>query len=73
MACLNDLIQQNSYAILTVLNIVDWLEDDGGAALMPAVRKLGIESKSVEKPGKTKVVVDYPGRMQLNLFERFGK
>ncbi|WP_299555860.1 sulfatase [Seonamhaeicola sp.] len=73
MACLKDLINQNSYAILMVLNIVDWLGEDG-RNLMPYVRQLKMNKKEVVKrPGKTKIIVDYPGRMQLNLYERFGE
>ncbi len=72
-ACLNNLIDQNSYAILTVLNIVDWLGEEG-RNLMPAVRQLNFGANDVvKKTGKTKVIVGYPGRMQLNLFERFGE
>ncbi|MBK1877708.1 sulfatase family protein [Pelagicoccus mobilis] len=74
LAALNDLIKQNSYAILMVLNIVDWVDEEDAQVLMPAVRKLKVEQKEVVKsPKKTKVIVGYPGRMRLNLLERFGE
>jgi arylsulfatase A-like enzyme len=57
--CLENLLQQNSYASLTVLNIVDWMGDDG-QTLMPTVRALKPEKKSYEE------------RMQSNLLEKFG-
>jgi hypothetical protein len=46
--CLENLLQQNSYASLTVLNIVDWMGDDG-KELMPAVRAFKPSEKSYEE------------------------
>jgi arylsulfatase A-like enzyme len=46
--CLESLLKQKSYATLTVLNIVDWL-DENGKRLMPAVESLTPEKKSYEE------------------------
>jgi len=57
--CLENLLTQGSYASLTVLNIVDWLGDDG-QTLMPTVRALQPDKKSYEE------------RMQDDLIQKFG-
>jgi beta-glucosidase len=46
--CLVNLLQQNSYAALTVLNMADWMGDDG-QDLMPAVRAMTPKDKSDEQ------------------------
>lgn len=56
--CLEKLIQTNSYAILTVLNLVDWLGEEG-CILMPSVEALEAKEKS------------YPWRMKNNLIAKF--
>ncbi len=56
--CLENLLKQNSYASLTVLNIVDWLNEDG-EKLMPAVRAFSPKQSSYEE------------RMRNNLMEKF--
>ena len=56
--CLRDMLEQNSYASLTVLNIVDWLEVDG-KKLMPTVKALDPKVKSYEE------------RMRTTLIEKF--
>ena len=38
LACLNDMMAADSYAMLEILNIVDWLGEDG-KSLIPAVQK----------------------------------
>ncbi|MDF7801566.1 sulfatase [Pontiellaceae bacterium B1224] len=57
--CLENLLQQDSYASLTVLNIIDWMGDDG-LVLMPTVRALKPETKSYEE------------RMRDDLIQKFG-
>ncbi len=44
LACLAELIEQRSYAILTVLNIVDWMGEDG-RLLVPAIQALEFNEK----------------------------
>lgn len=39
IACLTDLIDQNSYALLTVLNITDWMGENA-RPLLPTIQKL---------------------------------
>jgi arylsulfatase A-like enzyme len=56
--CLENLLEQNSYAALTVLNIVDWLNDDG-KRMMPAVKAFSPKKGSYEE------------RMQENLTMKF--
>jgi len=63
--CLTGLIQSKSYALLSVMNILDWMGEDA-QAVMPAVRNLKFEEK-FDKQFK------YEIRMQNNLFDRFGK
>lgn len=46
--CLQSLLEQNSYASLTILNMVDWMNEDG-RKLMPAVRAFPAKEKSYEE------------------------
>lgn len=62
--CLTDLIEQRSYALLTVLNLVDWM-GDAGRELMPAVRALEFVDSYPHQHA-------YPRRMRNHLVERFG-
>lgn len=64
LACLRELIEQESYALLTVLNVIDWMGQPG-RALMPAVRGLEL----VETYRKQ---YEYPTRMREHLLNRFG-
>lgn len=48
LQCLQSLLEQNSYASLTILNIVDWMDEDG-RKLMPAVRAFPAKEKSYEE------------------------
>jgi arylsulfatase A-like enzyme len=48
LQCLEDLLKQDSYATLAVLNIIDWMGADG-KALMPTVEALQPEEKSYEE------------------------
>ena len=57
LQCLEDLLEENSYAALTVLNIVDWLGEDGQA--------LRSEVEAFEP--KT----NYEERMRSNLISKF--
>jgi arylsulfatase A-like enzyme len=56
--CLENLLEQNSYASLTVMNIVDWLNEDGNR-LMPSVEAFAAQKRSYEE------------RMRTNLIEKF--
>lgn len=56
--CLRELLEQNSYCSLTVLNILDWLGDEG-ERLLPAVKASSYAKKSYEE------------RMQITLIEKF--
>lgn len=58
LQCLKNLLEQNSYASLTVLNIVDWLGEEG-KVLMPTVEALSPKKKSYEE------------RMRNNLIAKF--
>lgn len=64
LACLRGLIEQKSYALLMVLNVIDWMGEPG-RALAPAVRDLEL----VETYRKQ---YEYPNRMRDYLLERFG-
>jgi arylsulfatase A-like enzyme len=55
LKCLDNLLKQESYATLTVLNMVEWLGDDGHA-LMPTVRSLEPAAKSYEERMKNSLV-----------------
>jgi arylsulfatase A-like enzyme len=57
LKCLEVLLKENSYASLKVLNIIDWMGDDG-KVLMPVVDSLKLK--------------DYEARMQNNLLLKFG-
>jgi hypothetical protein len=48
LQCLEELLKQKSYATLTVLNMVEWLGEDGHA-LMSTVRALEPKKKSYEE------------------------
>ena len=56
--CLKNLLEQNSYALLTVLNIVDWMGEDG-KPLIPIVKALSLEKDTYEQ------------RMRTTLMEKF--
>jgi arylsulfatase A-like enzyme len=47
-ACLTQLFNQNSYIMLKLLNIIDWMEEDG-QALMPIVEKLDFSESNDER------------------------
>jgi hypothetical protein len=55
--CLSTLLKENSYATLKVLNIIDWMGDDG-KVLMPLVQSLKFEK--------------YEAQMQEDLLLKFG-
>jgi arylsulfatase A-like enzyme len=55
---LEKMIQENSYAILSILNILDWMGDDA-RSLMPAVGSIQSKDQNIQK-------------MQRTLFEKFG-
>ena len=57
--CLENLLNENSYATLTALNVVDWLGEPG-KELMPAVKAFTPEKKSYEE------------RMRTNLINKMG-
>lgn len=59
-ACLKSMLQDNSYATLKILNIIDWMGEDG-EELMPTVRLLDI-------PDDRK---NYASRMKVNLEKKF--
>lgn len=42
-ACLTDLLNQKSYATISILNIVDWMGEDA-RALMPVIRQLDLKN-----------------------------
>jgi arylsulfatase A-like enzyme len=65
LECLQDLIQQQSYALLTVLNIIDWIGDEA-KPLIPAIGDLKFKPLS-PKQHKYKI------RMRDIVLERFGK
>ena len=64
LACLRNLIEQKSYAILTLLNMAEWMGDPGGN-LVPVIRKLEFK-ESWPKQYKSEI------RMRDILLERFG-
>ena len=47
-AAINDLIKANSYAMLKVLNVIDWI-GEGTAPYESSLSKLGADAKSYEK------------------------
>lgn len=58
LKCLKNLLEQNSYASLTALNVVDWLGDEG-KRLLPTVEAMSPQPKSYEQ------------RMRENLIAKF--
>ena len=57
--CLENLLKEKSYASLTVMNVVDWLGNDGNI-LMPAIHSFSPKKKSYEE------------RMRNNLIDKLG-
>ena len=55
--CLGNLLKSGSYATLSILNIIDWMGDDG-KALMPVVQSLKL--------------TNHEAAMQENLLLKFG-
>ncbi|QDT69956.1 Arylsulfatase [Planctomycetes bacterium MalM25] len=64
LACLRELVEQRSYALLMALNVIDWIGEPA-RALMPAVHELEL----VETYRKQ---YEYPKRMREHLIQRFG-
>ncbi len=57
--CLKNLLEQNSYAVVTVLNIIDWMGDDG-RELMPVVESLTPAKKSYELRMQNNLMAKWP-------------
>jgi len=60
LSCLDELLKTNSYATLTVLNILDWMGDDA-QPFLDCVSGLSVAPKS------------YEGRMKDNLMSKYGQ
>jgi len=58
LGALEKMIQENSYATLSILNILDWMGDDA-TSLMSAVGSIQSKDKNIQK-------------MQRTLFGKFG-
>lgn len=65
LQCLKELIENRSYALLTVLNMVEWIGEDG-RSLMPAVNKLDLK-ENYRKQYK------YPIRRRTHLVKYFAE
>jgi hypothetical protein len=65
-ACLENLMKNRSYALLTVLNAVDWMEPDG-EPLMPTVTSLDLTTLRTNPKKEC-----YEERMRSNLYEKYG-
>jgi len=59
LGCLQKMLDNNSYAQLTLLNILDWMGDDA-KTLMPSVAAIKSKDKNIQK-------------MQRTLLEKFGQ
>ena len=57
LACLKAMLQDHSYATLKILNILDWMDHDEAAALIPFVKQLKLKN--------------YEERMQQVLVQKF--
>ena len=62
-ACLSGMIENESYSMLSILNIADWMGEDG-RALLPAIRTLEFEEKFANQ-------FKYEIRMRDSVLARF--
>jgi arylsulfatase A-like enzyme len=69
--CLENLIREESYALLKVLNILDWMGDDA-QPLMPAVKALRFEKNHEAIHQNYKNIQGYQKRLHGYLLEKFG-
>ena len=65
IACLNDMIEKRSYALLTLLNMANWM-GDSGRELLPAIRQLEFEEAFRNQ-------YKYPLRMRRHVLERYAE
>ncbi|WP_430935669.1 sulfatase-like hydrolase/transferase [Saccharicrinis sp. 156] len=63
--CITDMINERSYAMLTLMNMVEWIGEDG-KALMPAVKAINLTEKYAKQ-------YKYPIRMRNHLYTLFGE
>ncbi|VGO21338.1 sulfatase family protein [Pontiella sulfatireligans] len=68
---LENLIREESYALLKVLNIIDWMGDDG-KSLIPAVRAIKFTDANNELMQDYKNIQGYQKRLQEQLLEKYG-
>jgi arylsulfatase A-like enzyme len=71
LQCLENLIQEESYALLKVLNIADWMGADA-RALLPAIQAITFTDKNAVLLQDYANIQNYQKRMQEYLLEKFG-
>jgi N-sulfoglucosamine sulfohydrolase len=69
--CLENLVSEESYALLKVLNIADWM-GDGAKPLMPAIQAVKFKKDHEAIHQNHKNIQGYQKRMQLTLLKKFG-
>lgn len=68
---LENLIREESYALLKVLNIVDWLGEDA-EPLIPALKDIQFTGKNTATYDDYERILEYQGRMYKNLQAKLG-
>jgi len=71
LQCLENLIKEESYALLKVLNIVDWMGDDA-RPLIPAVQAIRFNADHEDIYQNYSQIQGYQKRMQSYLLEKYG-
>ena len=59
LKCMEGMLKQNSYATLSILNIIDWMADDG-KTLMPLVQSLKLKNYEARMQGILLLKYDMP-------------
>jgi N-sulfoglucosamine sulfohydrolase len=72
LQCLENLIKEESYALLKVLNIIDWMGDDG-KSLIPAVQDIKFTDANSAILQDFKNIQGYQKRLQQQLLEKYGQ
>jgi hypothetical protein len=70
LQCLENLITEESYALLKTLNILDWMGDDA-KPLLPSVQAIKFEKDHEAIHQNYSNIQGYQKRMQANLLDKF--
>ncbi|MCF7848283.1 MAG: hypothetical protein K9M45_05485, partial [Kiritimatiellales bacterium] len=71
LQCLGNLIKEESYALLKVLNILDWMGDDA-KSLIPTVQAVKFAADHEDIHQNYSNIQGYQKRMQQQLLEKYG-